>query len=154
MLHSTNAMKTVEKKDLQASPSDVWDIIKDPGNMSAWNEKCVLSESPESLEVGQEFDLAFSMGKVRNSVKGKIVEYEPGQKIVLHQEYTDMNRSGYVFESYEIEPLPGDRTRLIHTVDFKHSGLPFIFKIVMWFISRFGVHFMANQFAMLVPARV
>ena len=132
-------MKIIDSIKLNNSVSDVWDILRIPGNMPAWNFKCASCDSKETVQVGSTFEAIF---KIRNNSKlitCEIIELNPSNRITTRYS-GDMfgSKGGYVDETFILICIDTNKTKLRHEVNFTNSRLPFILKFFLWFFSIFG----------------
>ena len=131
-------MKIVSKRQFAASPDELWEIIHEPGNMPAWNPKCVECESLQRYESGQSFSVVYEMNGKRTHATGELLAFEPGQMVHFRYNYEDSNRVGVVDEIFRVIPEGKQTTLLEHTVDFSQSHLPAWVKWLIGFLGRFG----------------
>ena len=131
-------MKMVSKHLYQARPEEIWQIIRDPGHMPAWNDKCVSCDSIGAGGEGSEFDSVFEMNGKRSEARGTVVVYRENEEIAFRYSYEDEGGLGTVEESYRIRKRKNGEVELIQTVDFAQSSLPFWVKLLIGFLGRFG----------------
>jgi len=65
------------------------------------------------------------------------VDYAPLQRVRTRFSGEVFRNGGYVDEEFRLIPLAA-ATRLMHLVDYTHSGLPWIIAVLMRFIQTFG----------------
>lgn len=115
-----------ERIRVKATAGRVWTILRDPGRMSQWNPRCVESVVDEdTMRIGLRFQatMRFSGGPERQ-LDGEVVECEPDRVLTLRFSGAAGFHTGeYVDETYVMQPI-ADGTKVLHTVDFSHSGLP------------------------------
>ncbi|MGB0371930.1 MAG: SRPBCC family protein [Opitutales bacterium] len=131
-------MKLVEKKEIKATPEMVWEIIHDPGNMPAWNHKCVFSESPPEIKEGAVFQVSYQMSREKTDMRGEIVQYKPNALIRFRYSGEVNGKPSEAEEILEIEPIGTNAVLVSNTVDISKSGLPRWVQVLAWLLSRFG----------------
>ena len=131
-------MKIVEKRKFKASASELWEIVHDPGNMPAWNPKCVSSEPLDAWEVGQRFEVIYEMNGKRSNASGELFDFKISQLVHFRYHYEDSSKLGIVDEIIEIIPKGNLSTLIVHTVDFSRSTLPLWVKLLLGVLGRFG----------------
>lgn len=133
-------MKLVEKKVIQATPEMVWEIVHDPGNMPAWNHKCVTSETPAEIKAGAQFQCAFQMrpGAERGDMLGEVVAFQANQ--LIHFRFTGEMRGREMIaeEILELKRQSNGSLLIQHTVDLARSGLPKWVQVLAVFLNKFG----------------
>lgn len=130
-------MKITETQSFDASPAELWSIIHQPGNMPAWNPKCISCESVPSGRIGQRFDVVFEMNGKQLEGLGEIVEWIENKMIRFRYFYEDAGKSGTAEEIFELFEN-GKRTTLKHTTDYSGVGIPLWARLLIRFITRFG----------------
>ena len=131
-------MKVVSTREFRAPVESVWAILREPGNMPAWNPKCRSCTNVRGGREGSRFEAVFEMsGKTRRS-DGEILCFHPPREIEFRFHDREPGREGHVDERFLLsEPSPG-RTRLKHVVNFRHAPLPFFVKCLIVILGRFG----------------
>ncbi len=132
-------MKIKESIKLHVPVTEVWDILKDPGNMPAWNHKCRSCDCNGGVGVGSSFQAMFELGSKGRKAFCEVVEWKPAEKITIRYSGEAFgSKGGYVDETFLLIHKGPRETRVNLVVDFSNSGLPIFFKGLMWFISKFG----------------
>ena len=132
-------MKIKSSKKLNSSDYDVWEILRDPGNMPAWNPKCYTSTGNRDVTVGSHFEATFKLrGKTARTALCEVIELKPCEKITIRYSGEAFPANGYVDETFYLISQGPRQTKLELVVDFTHSGLPLYFKFIMWAISSLG----------------
>jgi|ETNmetMinimDraft_22_1059887.scaffolds.fasta_scaffold00015_8 uncharacterized protein YndB with AHSA1/START domain len=131
-------MKLISKQDYQASAGEIWQIIRDPGHMPAWNSKCISCSSTGDGGEGSVFEAVFEMKGKRSDTRGTVVDYQENASIAFRYEYEGEEKLGTVVESYQIRERKDGQVELTQTVDFAQSSLPYWVKLLIGFLGRFG----------------
>lgn len=129
-----------ERTRVNATPGQIWAILRDPRLMSDWNPHCVSCEAGEdALRMGLRFKATMRFGGgPERQLDGEVTACEPeriltlrfsGEAAVGTDEYVDET---YVFQAIE------EGTQVLHQVDFSHSGLPWFLKVVLKVIHLVG----------------
>lgn len=123
-----------------ASVNEIWEILKDPENMPAWNPKCRDCRGvPENIVPGSCFEAIFVLGGKSNNAFCEVADYRPSEKITIRFSGPAFKTNrNFVDETFLFIPKSPRRCLVRHEVDFSYSGLPFIIKFLMWFIHMFG----------------
>jgi len=131
-------MRLCENKVFQCTAGELWTIIRDPGNMPAWNPKCISADSPPRLEVGSEFRAIFQMSGPTIVTMGQIIEFVPNSRLLIRYSFADKRgKTRTADESFDL--VQGQKNcRLTHSLDLSASGLPFWARMLGSFISLFG----------------
>ena len=67
----------------------------------------------------------------------EVLDCEPTQLLRTRYSGKAFRNGGYVEETFRLTPAPGG-TRLHHAVDFTHSGLPWLVRLLMQLVHTFG----------------
>ena len=130
-------MRIVSSKTFRASPENLWQIVHDPANMPAWNEKCVECSS-NGIGEGSRFNAVFEMSGKRSDAQGEVIEYVLHKRIRYRYRYVDDSKAGSVEETYDISKVGRDRSKVEHEVNLKHAALPFWVKLLAFVLEKFG----------------
>ena len=132
-------MKISTSSTVDAPPGEVWIVIQDPENMPAWNPKCIRVSGTNGAGAGTAFEAAFSMGSQEQVCLGKIVEWMPETRIVFSYQFEETSgKKRLIRESFSIEPVGGNQSKVLHVVDLTHSGLPRWVQVLASLLNRFG----------------
>ena len=131
-------MKIVEKRTYAASPAELWEIIREPSSMPAWNPKCVHSDPLAAYRVGERFAVTYEMNGRTVDAVGELHSYRNAEFIQYRYAYEDSSRIGTVDEVFEIIPKGNRSSMLIHTVDFSQSTLPGWVKFLIGIFGKIG----------------
>ncbi len=131
-------MKIISKRTFEVPAQQLWLIVRDPGNMPAWNHKCVECSSLPDARVGDRFNATFQMRDHPHETEGEVLEYVENERIAFRLQYNHDTQTGSVDESFQLKPLGPSRTELVHRADFRNAPLPRWVKIFIGFINLFG----------------
>jgi hypothetical protein len=67
----------------------------------------------------------------------EVLDCAPKQLLTTRYSGKAFRNGGYVEETFRLTPIPSG-TRLLHAVDFAHSGLPWLVRLLMQLVSTFG----------------
>lgn len=113
-----------DRIDVKARAAQVWDVLDDPGLMERWNPKCVRCESDRRhVQVGLRYRASFRLSGPERESQCEVLTCVPGELLTTRFLTEGPGPAGYVDETFRLRPC-GDGTRVIHEVDFTHSGLP------------------------------
>ena len=133
-------MKLIDKQRISAAPDTIWQIIHDPGNMPAWNHKCVTSETPAEIAAGATFQAAFQMrpGAERGDMLGEIIAIKTHE--LIHFRFTgDLHGCVSVTdEILNLVPQKDGDTLIEHVVDISRSGIPKWVQVIACLLNKFG----------------
>ena len=132
-------MTMVDSIKISASPEEVWPFVADPVGHAVWNEKIVdvRRESDQAVWLGERFGITFRMsGKDRES-EAEVVVCEPPHEVHFRHQYRWKSQFRYVVEKYRLKQI-GDQVEVTQEIDMTGTGIPWIFRALIWFISRFG----------------
>lgn len=132
-------MKLVDTRTFNFHASDVWLVIHDPGNMPAWNPKCIRSTPTHGAGLGARFSADFSMSSNVEQCEGVIVAWEEETLISFEYRFDSKSKGlGTVTETFLLEAIDTRNVKIRHMVDLTDSGLPKWVRGVAWFLNRFG----------------
>lgn len=131
-----------ERTRVHATPEQIWTVIGDPRRMCSWNSHCVRCDASEdTMRVGLRFKalMRFSQGPERQ-LDCEVLECEPDRILSLRFSGEASFRTGeYVKETYVLQPV-GRRTKILHQIDFSHSGLPWLAQAMLKVIGLVRHH--------------
>ena len=109
---------------IRSAPAKVWAIISDPSLTPLWNPRCVKCERQEdSIRRGSQYKAAFRMKGPEQETWCEVLDCAPTQRLKTRYGGKAFRNGGHVEETFRLTPSP-DGTRLLHAVDFTHSGIP------------------------------
>lgn len=131
-------MKLVSKRRFNVSVESLWEVIREPGNMPAWNHKCVECGCIAEGGVGSRFEVVFQMNNKRKEAEGEVITLKQFEEIRIRYRYKEDNQMGAVDEMFQVSSAGLRKSKLKHVVDFRHSTLPAWVKVLIWFLGVFG----------------
>jgi uncharacterized protein YndB with AHSA1/START domain len=129
-----------ERTHVNATAERIWTVLRDPRVMSQWNPHCVRCEAGEdTMRVGLRFKATMRFGNgPERQLDCEVIECEPDGSLTLRFSGEACPRTNeYVDETYVFQPVDGG-TKVLHKIDFSHSGLPWFLKVVMKVIDLVG----------------
>jgi uncharacterized protein YndB with AHSA1/START domain len=132
-------MKLRESILISATADQVWAPVADPKFWTEWNPKvrAVHRDRTGPLVVGETFRAEFELGGRVTPARIETVVLDPNQRLVLHQHYDHDGRSRLLEIIFELEPK-GTALRLTQIVDFRYTGIPWLFQVLIAWVHRFG----------------
>ncbi len=105
--------------EVEAPPERVWEVVGVPENLPQWDRHIaeVQDVPPGGLREGSVYVTVMQFLGVRTRVPSKVLEWEPPNRAVFRLK-------GVIDATVTttVEPLPGERSRLRHEVDFHFRG--------------------------------
>jgi len=129
-----------ERIQTDATAEQVWAVLADPGSMVRWNPHCESCEAGEStMRVGLRFKATMRFGHgPERQLDCQVIECEPQRLLTLRFSGEVLpDPAEYVEETYLLQSVEGG-TKVLHEVDFSHSGLPWFLKAVLKVIDLVG----------------
>ncbi|MCL5279346.1 MAG: SRPBCC family protein [Planctomycetes bacterium] len=129
-----------ERTHVHATAEQVWAVLRDPRLMSQWNPQCVYCDASEgTMRVGLRFKatMHFGAGPAR-LLDCEVIACEPQRILTLR--FSGEAAGGadeYVEETYGFQPVEGG-TKVLHQIDFSHSGLPRFLQVVLKVVHLVG----------------
>jgi uncharacterized membrane protein len=106
---------------IEAPPDAVWEVVSDPRNLPHWDRHITKVEGvpPDGLRRGTRYLTELRLLAFRADVEGEVLEWDPPRRSVIRL-------SGLLVATVttEVEPLPGDRSLLEHTIEYRFRGGP------------------------------
>lgn len=132
-------MKLRESIDIAAEPIAVWPLVSDPVRMAEWNPKIVAVDraSNQPVRVGERYSMIYTMSGREQTSDVEVVAAQPPVTVTFRNYATPATRPGFVDESYDLT-FRGSSTRVVQTIDLRRSGIPWLFRVLMWLIHRYG----------------
>ncbi len=129
-----------ERTHVNATAEQIWAILRDPRRMSEWNPHCLRCDAGEdTMRMGLRFKATMRFGGgPAHQLDCEVIECEPGRVLTL--QFSGEASSGtdeYVDETYMLQPVEGGM-KVLHQIDFSHSGLPWFLKALLKVIHLVG----------------
>ena len=132
-------MKITESELFHHSAHSIWNILKEPGNMPAWNPKCRRCGAVGTASVGAVFQATFELGGKTRESTCEVIDVVPREKIAIRYSVETPGRgTGHVVETFLLRERGLERTQVDLTVDFSEAHLPLCAKTLMWVLSKCG----------------
>lgn len=124
---------------MNAPATAIWPWLVEPEKMKAWYEKLVsLSRSRTGpVQLGERYWTKHELKGRTKEVLVEVVELVEQQRLVLLYQMNETKRGGEVRETLELRPR-GERIRVIRTIDIRRSGIPWIARLLIELIHRWG----------------
>ncbi len=132
-------MTMSESVKISASLDEIWPFVADPVGQATWNDKIVEVDRTSDLPVtlGEHFKITYRMsGKDRKS-NVEVIACSPPCEVHFRHQYEWKSRRSFVEERYTLQQV-GDQVKVTQQIDMAASGIPWIFRVLIWLISRFG----------------
>ena len=128
-----------ESIEIPQSAERVWDVIENPETMKLWNPnvKGVVLANWGNRSKGFRYRITYALNGKPSELEAEIVEYHAPRRLVIKLTGGHLSKYAYVHEVYDLVPVEGG-TRLKQTIEIHDSSIPLIFRILLWFIRRFG----------------
>jgi len=132
-------MATGDSIEIAASLEEVWPFVADPIGQAVWNEKIVdvRRESDESVRLGETFGMTFRMSGRDRKSEVEVVVCDPPNEVYFRHQYRWKSQSRYAVEKYSLQQR-GDRVEVTQEIDMSETGIPWFFRLLIWFLTRFG----------------
>jgi len=124
---------------ISASLEDVWPFVSDPVGQATWNEKIVdvRRHSDQAIRLGETFGMTYRMPGKNNEVEVEVILCDPPNEVHFRHQYRWKSRFRYAVEKYRLQKK-GDCVEVKQEIDMSEAGIPWLFRAIIWFISRFG----------------
>jgi len=128
-----------ERTHVNATAEQIWVILRDPRRMSEWNPHCLRCDAgKDTMRVGLRFKATMRFGGPAHRLDCEVIGCEPEQILTLRfSGEASSSRDEYVEETYMLQPAEGG-AKVVHKVDFSHSGLPWFLKVLLKGIHLVG----------------
>lgn len=104
---------------VDASPERVWTVVADPRNLPRWDRHITRVDGVPTggLEAGSTYRTEVRLMGVRATAEASVLQMREGA-------YSKIRLRGVVDAVVEtwLDPLPGDRTRLRHRIEYRFPG--------------------------------
>lgn len=104
-------------RDIAASAERIFELIADPAEQPRWDGNENLQEAAPGQRVravGDVFAMRLTTGAVREN---HVVDFAEGRRIAWRPAEVGKEPAGHMW-AWELEPLDGSRTRVIHIYDW------------------------------------
>ena len=125
---------------VSAQREDVWPFVADPVGMASWNSNIVVVErdSDEPVHLGEEFDMVFRLSAAHDhESQVEVVVCRPPREVQYRHNYVYKGRNRSAEEQYQLEQQ-GSQVLVTQAIDLSNAGIPWPFRLLMRFISKFG----------------
>lgn len=132
-------MSMSESIKISARLDEVWPFVADPVGHVIWNEKVVdiRRDSDTTVQLGERFEMTYRMsGKDRES-EVEVVVCDPPNEVHFRHQYRWKAQFHYAVEKYRLRQH-GEQVKVTQEIDMSESGIPWFFRVLIWFLSRFG----------------
>ena len=132
-------MTLKDRVDIHRPPEQVWQVIENPETMKLWNPnvKDVMLHNWGARAQGFRYRITYALSGKPSELDAEILEYHPPVRLVIKLTGGRFSGNDYVYEIYELVPMDGG-TRLDQTIEIHDSGIPLLFRILIWFVRHFG----------------
>jgi carbon monoxide dehydrogenase subunit G len=132
-------MTLKEHVHIDRPPEDVWNVIENPETMKLWNPnvKHVVLYNWGARSQGFRYRMTYALSGKANELDAEMLEYRPPVRLVIKLTGGRFARKTCIHEIYDLVPVEGG-TRLEQTIDIHDAGIPLLYRMLIWFIRRFG----------------
>lgn len=128
-----------QRIQVQATPEQVWAILRNPRRMSEWSPhctRCIVED--KQVHAGLRFQIKSHLGGPERQAECEVVECQANRMLVLRFSGEALPRkNGYVDETFLLRPTRGG-TKIVLMVDFSHSGIPWFLQAYLKLLSVVG----------------
>ena len=132
-------MRVRQSTIISADASAVWPFLADPALQADWNPKVVSIDRERSgpVRLGERFDMIYRMSGRENQSRVEVRVARPCHHVVFLHRVAGKSSEQIVEESYEISSQENG-VKVVQTIDLTRAGIPWPFRLLIWFINRFG----------------
>jgi hypothetical protein len=132
-------MQLRESTIIWADAASVWPFLADPVLQADWNPRVVSIDRERAgpVRFGERFEMIYRMSGRESQSHVEVTVAEPSERVAFLHRVAWKSAEQIVEESYEISPQ-GDGVKVVQTIDLTRSGIPWPFRLLIWFINRFG----------------
>jgi len=132
-------MATGDSIEIAANLEEVWPFLADPVGHAVWNEKVVdvRRKSGELVRLGERFGMTYRLSGKDSQVEVEVIVCDPLREIHFRHQYRWKSQFRYAVEKYRLHQI-GNHVEVTQEIDMSEIGIPWIFRLLIWFISRFG----------------
>jgi hypothetical protein len=137
--HVIPPMRLRQSTIISADASAVWPFLADPVMQADWNPKVVSIDRERSgpVRFGERFEMIYRISGRENQSRVEVTVAQPSEHVVFLHRVTWKSAEQVVEESYEISSR-GNGVKVVQTIDLTRAGIPWPFRLLIWFINRFG----------------
>lgn len=124
---------------ISADASVVWPYLADPLLQADWNPKVVSIDRERfgPVRFGERFEMIYRMSGRENQSRVEVTVAQPPARVVFLHRVVWKSSEQTVEECYEIVSR-GSGVKVVQTIDLARAGIPWPFRLLIWFINRFG----------------
>jgi uncharacterized protein YndB with AHSA1/START domain len=132
-------MQVRESVHIAADPSTVWPFVADPTRQRLWNPKVVSVNRQQSGPVvsRERFEMVYCMSGRQRQSQVEVATCEPPRHVVFEHRSSWKGLEQIAQEAYQISESRGG-VEVIQTIDLSQIAVPWPWRALIWFISRFG----------------
>lgn len=136
-------MQIKQQVTIEATADRVWAFLVPPEKMKLWNEKLIEVEevSTREISVGYRYQPTYRMKGKDNKLIAEIVIYEPPNHLKISCKELNVSDPKWfgrnITEEYVLTSK-GNSTHLEQIITFDNTGIPWILRALIWFITSFG----------------
>jgi len=127
-----------ERAQVDRPITEVWALLSDIDLMALWNPKCIRCDAGgERARVGLRFKAVFRLSGPEREAECEVIHCRVPEILAIRYATDALRPGGYVDETFRLRSFDGG-AKIIHEVDFTHSGLPCAIKALMKVLDLFG----------------
>jgi hypothetical protein len=132
-------MRLRQSTIISANASAVWPYLADPVLQADWNPKVVSIDRERSgpVRFGERFGMIYRMSGRENQSRVEVTVAQPSECVAFLHRVKWKSAEQIVEESYEISSR-GNGVKVVQTINLARAGIPWQFRLLIWFINRFG----------------
>lgn len=141
--------------EISRPPSAVWDVVTDLEGYPLWNPKVVSVERltfGTLLSQGDHYRLGYFMSGKRRQTSSEIIECVAPTRLSLRHMFQEGAPNRYIDECYELHSSPAG-TLLSQRIDLRNSGIPWLFRMIITALGRWG-HSVEKNYLLSLKERV
>jgi hypothetical protein len=132
-------MRLRQSTIISADAATVWPYLADPVMQADWNPKVVSIDREQSgpVRCGERFEMIYRMSGRNSQSWVEVRVAQPRERVVFLHRVRHKSVEQVVEESYEISSR-GNGVKVVQTIDLTRAGIAWPFRLLIWFINRFG----------------
>lgn len=125
--------------DIKATPEQVWPFLVDPVIQAAWNPKIISINRAHDgpVGVGETYTMIAKMSGTEKTSQAEVMDVTPARRLVVRHRMIEAQRESFVTETYLLKPTRNG-TRVTHDINLRQAGIPRVFLLLIWVITRVG----------------